>query len=110
MLFRSINFSPFFSAKQNLLENQANDYSSVQLGDANGDGYKDLLLIDPKRGAIDLYLGDGQGHLVPYEGHLLVAASPSQVSQVDFDKDGCVDLLVKSAQGATVLRNAGCGK
>jgi hypothetical protein len=109
-LLSGLPFSPFFAAKKNLLEGQANAYSSVQIIDANGDGFKDLLLIDPKRGGIDLFLGDGQGHLVAYDGHLLVAPSPSHVSQTDLDKDGCVDLLVRSKQGATVLRNAGCSK
>ena len=42
----------------------------------------DEIVIDAKSGTLDLYLGDGQGHLIWYEGHLVVEANPSQIQQI----------------------------
>lgn len=103
-----IALTPWFSSKTNLVESVDNDYVHVDLMDANGDTFVDLVLLDGPRASVDMYLGDGKGGFVPYLGHLLALDGAVRLQEVDVDKDGCLDFVVQSKFGATYLRNLAC--
>ncbi|MBI5608406.1 MAG: VCBS repeat-containing protein [Deltaproteobacteria bacterium] len=98
-----------FEAKVNLVEN-APPLLGVEIGDVNHDGKMDLIGLDGDLGIVRFYLGDGNNGFAAYSGQLRPLAEVMAIQSVDFDVDGCVDLMVTSKMGVTVLRNLACDK
>jgi hypothetical protein len=79
---------------------------TLDVGDANGDGYADLAIADPNRtdsadpvttGATFVFHGPLAGEQVDIEADLWVASAGSDVQMhTDFDNDGRDDLLMGS--------------
>ncbi len=98
-----------FEAKTNLVENGV-PLAAVEIGDVNKDGKMDLIALDATSSMVQFYLGDGNNGFAAYTGQLLPLAEVMAIQSADFDVDGCVDLMVTSKMGVTVLRNLACDK
>ncbi len=98
-----------FEAKTNLVENGA-QLLAVEIGDVNKDGKMDLIALDGTTSMVQFYLGDGNNGFAAYTGQLLPLSEVLAIQSIDFDVDGCNDLMVTSKMGVTVLRNLACDK
>ncbi len=95
--------------------------ASVAVGDANGDGHADLLLIDstgtvyppsgtgvPGTSGVVVLYGDGTGGF-PTDGFYATDAGPVAATVADVTGDGHPDLIVAVAGGVDVLQGDGAG-
>jgi hypothetical protein len=97
-----------FLSKINIVES-SQPIVAVEVNDVNQDGYQDLLLLDKGDHAVRLYLGDGAGGFAKYQSQLKVLTDVTDLRTVDFDGDGCQDLMVTSKKGITLMPSLGCG-
>jgi hypothetical protein len=99
-----------FTAAPPLALAAASDPVSLAVADLNGDGRADLAVADNGTGAVDVFLGHGDGTFaapVPYPA----GPNPEFVVAADFNGDGHPDLAVvnQSAGTASVLLGRGDG-
>ena len=67
----------------------------VAVGEFNGDGTADLVVVDLDANAVSIFLGDGHGGFSSAPGSpLAVGSLPYAVAVADFNGDGAVDLAV----------------
>jgi hypothetical protein len=62
------------------------------VADLTGNGILDLAVADPEGGAIDIFLGNGDGTF--YEGQPVAGFFPAEIVSADFNGDGKPDLAV----------------
>lgn len=96
-----------YESKLNLIEG-LQKVAAVEVGDVNSDSFPDLIQLDSENDTVRLWLGDGKGGFALYEGILRPAEEVKNISAVDLNKDGCIDLAVHSEFGITQLDNLGC--
>jgi hypothetical protein len=81
---------------------------SQAVADFNGDGQADLAVVDPDRGVVSVFLGQGDETLAPEVAFPMEGGS-AVVAQ-DADEDGWVDLAVTNEDGTVQwLRGHGPG-
>lgn len=80
---------------------------SLVAGDFNGDGIPDLIAGDDD-GALQLFLGDGTGNLVP-SGDVAHLDSVVSIAVGDFNHDGIPDMAVSDWRASTVTVLLGTG-
>ncbi|MCA9517187.1 MAG: VCBS repeat-containing protein [Myxococcales bacterium] len=85
------------------------DGALVALGDLDGDGAPDAVLVTASG---VLLWKNGGGRLADHSGLAqgLTVAGASAVALEDVDRDGALDVLVSASSGARVLRNDGHGR
>lgn len=77
-------------------------------GDVDGDGRRDLVVIDAQHRALQLLRGQAGGAFAaPID--IPLGAAPSAVSIADLDGDGALDLVASLASGLAWLRGNGDG-
>ena len=90
----------------------------VVTGDLNGDGFDDIVTINPKSKTLSVLLATGNGTFLPTVNYKLKGISPSDIAlgNVDGKLDGSsadtdLDIVITSATGAkiAVLLNDGTG-
>jgi hypothetical protein len=76
----------------------------VAVGDFNGDGILDIAATSPSAGAVNIFLGKGDGNFqaaVSYSVSL-TSAGPWNLAVADFNKDGKLDIITSMNQNSTV--------
>lgn len=99
-----VQFQPLAHVFVNLLP------SSLALGDANGDGAPDAVVANQLSSDVSLLLNDGRGNLIKStQRDYSVGREPLAVALADLDRDGDLDLVVRSAASSslTLLYNQG---
>ncbi|HEY9126446.1 MAG TPA: Ig-like domain repeat protein, partial [Acidobacteriaceae bacterium] len=91
---------------------EINNYSTIQAGDLNNDGYPDLFWVDSPAQAIQVFLGNGDGTFTaasPYTNSAITFGA--SVTAADLNNDGNLDLAVSNSAttGLTVLWGDGSG-
>ena len=92
-----------------------NKFMSVDIGDVNGDGDMDILLLAPGSDSVQLFLGaskkptDPGARFLRYPWPLLAAGDVRQVELLDMDNDKCPEIIVRSKYTASVFHNEGAG-
>jgi len=101
-----------FSATDNASGVARSGPRSVASADFNGDGRRDLALVNLGSGDVSVWFGDDEGSFSKAPGSpLAVGVNPVPVAVADFDRDGRPDLAVANglADTVSVLLNAGGG-
>jgi len=82
--------------------------TSVALGDFNGDGKQDLVVVDFSDYTVSIRLGDGSGE---FSGSTIVSVgtNPYSVAVGDFNGDGTQDIAVVNSVSNTVTIRLGDG-
>ena len=82
--------------------------TGVVTTDLNQDGFEDILVLDGTNSAAYLYAG--MGEKVFSESPLIIQTSggAKTIQMGDLDEDGCMDLVVLTSSGVTILRNQSC--
>ena len=98
-----------WGARVQVAESQSGARHVVPVGDFNGDGHRDLVIVD-ESGAVSLLTGDGDAQYsssplaVDWSGQRLFAPAG------DFDSDGIADAFTVGDDGSLLLwRGAGTG-
>lgn len=76
--------------------------------DLNLDGFEDVLVLDEARSATYLYAGMGGRTFAPEPLVIQTSAAPKKLEMGDLDEDGCLDAVVLTQAGITILRNQTC--
>ena len=106
--------SATFPTKDTIVE-KAQQATWLDLGDVNADGVQDIVLLDPNKAAVRVYLGTGRkpgevGEAFQlYEGAFNGAFGAVDTALADMDGDTCLDVVIRSKYGATVLHNESGG-
>ncbi len=80
-------------------------YSSVALGDLDGDGDLDLILTGNQSGAVSkIYMNDGTGSFTEIDAGSLMGVDESSVALGDLDGDGDLDLILTGSHSGPVSR------
>jgi hypothetical protein len=85
----------------------SHDPRALVIGDFNGDGLPDLILGDDN-GALQLFLGDGTGRMVP-AGDIAHLSSVVSIAVADFNHDSIPDLVVTDWRASLVTVFLGVG-
>jgi hypothetical protein len=85
---------------------------SLALGDLNGDGTNDVVVVNAGADTLSVFLSDGMGSLTEAEGSPYgVGVGPSAAALADLDLDGNLDVAVAGRGGAiTLLLGDGTGR
>jgi uncharacterized protein (TIGR03437 family) len=81
---------------------------AIAVGDFNGDGWSDLVVINQSSNDISLLLGNGDGTFQPAINYN-TRNGPSAVAVGDFNGDGWADLAMTTTSGVTVFTGNGDG-
>ncbi len=76
--------------------------------DLNGDGKRDLVVVNHDSDTISILLGNGDGTFKPQKTYA-VGKMPNVAVTGDFNRDGKVDIAVGSSEGISVLLGNGNG-
>ena len=80
------------------------------VGDFNNDGKIDLVIIEHQAHGITLLLGDGSGNFtVPPNSFTGGIEYLEEAEAADFNRDGNLDLVLRTAFGFAILRGNGQG-
>src|ERR1700761_2249740 len=95
------------------LETVSETSSNASIGDLNGDGFPDIVLVKGRHWQVTtrLFLGDGKGHFVPGAALPSKAAKSYSGSLADMTKSGHLDIVLSndSPDAKLVLLNDGTG-
>ena len=81
--------------------NAGSNPKGLVVGDLNGDGLADLVIVDAKNNSINVMLGNGDGTFQPYVAYM-VGNVPYSAVVGDFDQDGNLDVAVGNSDDGTV--------
>jgi hypothetical protein len=76
--------------------------------DLNGDGKKDIIVVNQGGNDVSVLLGKGDGTFQPQKTYA-AGKAPVAVVTGDFNRDGKIDLAVASSEGISVLLGNGNG-
>ena len=76
--------------------------------DLNGDGKRDLVVVNQDSDSISVLLGNGDGTFKPQKTYA-VGTKPTIAVTGDFNRDGKIDVAVGSSKGISVLLGNGNG-
>ena len=76
--------------------------------DVNGDGKKDILVVNQGSNDVSVLLGNGNGTFQPQKT-FAAGTAPASVVAGDFNRDGKIDIAVASSAGVSVLLGNGNG-
>lgn len=76
--------------------------------DLNGDGKRDLIVVNHDSDSISVLLGNGDGTFKPQKTYA-AGTKPTMAVTGDFNRDGKVDIAVGSSKGISVLLGNGNG-
>ena len=76
--------------------------------DVNGDGKKDILVVNQGSNDVSVLLGNGNGTFQPQKT-FAAGTAPASVVAGDFNRDGKIDIAVASTAGVSVLLGNGNG-
>jgi hypothetical protein len=76
--------------------------------DMNGDGKKDVIVVNQGSNDVSVLLGKGDGTFLPQKTYA-VAKAPVAVAIGDFNRDGKIDMAVAGSEGISVLLGNGNG-
>ena len=76
--------------------------------DVNGDGKKDVIVVNQGSNDVSVLLGNGDGTFQPQKT-FAAGTAPASVVAGDFNRDGKVDIAVASSAGVSVLLGNGNG-
>jgi hypothetical protein len=95
------------------LETVSETSSNVSIGDLNGDGHPDIVLVKGRHWQVTtrVFLGDGAGHLTPGPALPSKAAKSYSGSLADMTKSGHLDIVLSNDQPdpKLILLNDGKG-
>src|SRR5215204_3380356 len=96
-----LSYEPFYGSKES---------RSAAIGDLNGDGFSDLVVVNSDRTFVSVMLGTGTGEFelpARYE----TGSLPYSVALGDLNEDGILDLATANyaSNSVTVLLGAGTG-
>src|SRR5215470_2095692 len=95
------------------LETVSETSSNVSIGDLNGDGYPDIVLVKGRHWQVTsrVFLGDGKGHFTPGPALPSRATKSYSGSLADMTKSGHLDIILSndSPDPKLVLLNDGKG-
>jgi len=80
----------------------------VLQADLNGDGKKDIIVVNQGGNDVSVLLGRGDGTFLPQQTYA-AGTSPVAVVTGDFNRDGKTDMAVASSAGISVLLGNGNG-
>ncbi|MBI4905065.1 MAG: VCBS repeat-containing protein [Acidobacteria bacterium] len=102
-----------FAPAANFVYNIAADPAGLLVGDFNGDGKRDIAALSMRSaqatGAVQIYLGVGDGTLSSSPLLTSTGKSPSSATAFDFNGDGKLDLAVANAGGSSLMLLFGNG-
>ncbi len=83
--------------------------SAVAIGDANADGFADIVTASYDESTVNIMFGDGTGMFAPHPPIALAGQGPVDVLVTDIDGDGYDDIITADAlsDGLTVLYGTG---
>ena len=107
---RTLNLSIFLNGKA-FIEQPVNfltggDPSSIDSGDFNEDGYRDIVFSNKGSSSVSVLLGDGNGSFYTNQRNdYTVGASPISVKVADIDQDNHQDIIVANfdSKNITIL-------
>jgi hypothetical protein len=80
----------------------------VMQTDLNGDGKKDIIVVNQGSNDVSVLLGKGDGTFLPQKTYA-AGKAPVAVVTGDFNRDGKIDMAVASSEGISVLLGNGNG-
>ncbi|WP_348264939.1 FG-GAP-like repeat-containing protein [Telmatobacter sp. DSM 110680] len=80
----------------------------VLQADLNGDGKKDIIVVNQGGNDVSVLLGKGDGTFLPQKTYA-AGTAPVAVVTGDFNRDGKIDMAVASSAGISVLLGNGNG-
>lgn len=80
----------------------------VLQADLNGDGKKDIIVVNQGGNDVSVLLGKGDGTFMPQKTYA-AGKAPVAVVVGDFNRDGKIDMAVASSEGISVLLGNGNG-
>jgi hypothetical protein len=75
---------------------------ALVVADFNGDGYKDLAVVNTKDNTVQILLGEGSGNFSSAGSAIPVGKGPQAMVVADFNRDGIPDLAIANLYDSTV--------
>jgi hypothetical protein len=79
----------------------------IAVGDVNGDGLTDVVLVDAN--LVDVFISNGAGGFSGPFGHVTTIANPVAATLIDVNGDSSLDIMVADGSNSTVATLAGSG-
>src|ERR1019366_1687186 len=76
--------------------------------DLNGDGKKDIIVVNQGSNSVSVLLGKGDGTFLPQKT-FAAGTAPMAAVTGDFNRDGKIDIAVASSKGVSILLGNGNG-